>query len=89
LGQLYRYWDVGEEFTTRPPNLGKTSVARVFQALIKCRGILTSSCVFGTADMPDQYRDAVYRVALPIGTEKKFESLSGYLLSEPPQIGGV
>ena len=36
----YEHWDVGDEFVNRPPNLGKTSTAKVMQALIKLDGRL-------------------------------------------------
>lgn len=80
------FWDVGEEFDTRPPNLGKTSTAKVMQALIKLKGKLHSSFFFGTNDMPDHYRDGVYRISLPVGKKEEFEKLSGYLLTRPPKI---
>jgi hypothetical protein len=55
--RVYEFWDVGEEFVTRPPNLGKASTARVLQALVKLHGKLHDSIAFGTNDMPDHCRD--------------------------------
>lgn len=83
---VYEFWDVGEEFDTRPPNLGKRSTARVMQALIKLQGKLHSSFFFGTSDTPDHYRDGVYRISLPVGCKEEFEKLSGYKLTRPPRI---
>jgi len=84
---LFEYWDVGEDLDgKRIPNLGKTSTARVMQALVKLHGKMTSSCVFGDDTMEDRWRDLVYRIALPVGKKEAFEEMTGYRLSRPPQI---
>lgn len=83
---LQEFWDVGEEFISRPPNLGKASTARVMQALIKLHGKLHSTCFFGTNDMPDHCRDGVYRISLPVGKKEDFEKMTGYVLTRPPVI---
>jgi hypothetical protein len=80
---------VGEEFNTRPPNFGKTSVARVFKALIACDGQLLCSFIAGMETDPDHLRCALYRIKLPRGTKKKFEKLSGYILTQTPVIQGL
>ena len=80
------YYDVGDKFEGRPPNLGKASTARVMQALIKLNGKLHSFIFFGTNDMPDHLRDGVYRISLPIGRKEEFEKMTGYLLTRPPKI---
>lgn len=84
---VHEFWDVGEEFSSRPPNLGKTSTARVMMALIKLKGKMYDSYFFGTNDMPDHLRDGVYRISLPVGSKEEFERLSGYLLTRPLKIG--
>lgn len=83
----YKFWDVGEEFHTRPPNLGKSSTARVLQALVKLHGRLHSSLCFGTNDMPDHSRDVVYRVSLPTDSKEEFEKMTGYILTPPARVG--
>jgi hypothetical protein len=82
----HKFWDVGAKFVTRPPNLGKASTARVMQALIKLKGRLHSAFFFGTNDMPDHYRDGVYRISLPVGSEEKFEEMTGYQLTPPIKV---
>ena len=80
----YEYWDIGEESPF--PNLGKTSTARVMQALIRLGGRLHDT------DFDDQYEadhhcSVVYRISLPVGTEKDFEDLAGYPLTPLPRVG--
>jgi hypothetical protein len=84
----FEYWDVGEEFNTRPPNFGETSVARVFKALIACDGQLLCSFVAGMEDDPDHLRCVLYRIKLVRGFKKRFEELSGYILTRTPIIRG-
>jgi hypothetical protein len=86
--EFSRFWDVGDFYVSRPPNLGKASTARFLQALIKCHGKLHSYICFGSNELPDSSRDIVYRISLPINSEKEFERLSGYQLSEPPKVSG-
>lgn len=86
---LREFWDVGEEFVTRPPNLGKASTARVLQALVMLRGKLHNSVAFGTSDMPPHCRDVVYRISLPPGSKERFEEMTGYILTRPPTIKGA
>ena len=81
---MREYWDVGEFFPF--PNLGKTSTAKVMQALIKLQGKLHSSCFFGSGDMSDHLRTGVYRISLPVGKRAQFEEMTGYALSEPREI---
>jgi hypothetical protein len=87
MNTIRQFWDVGEEWDSRPPNLGKASTARFLQALVKCGGKLHDYSCFGSNDMPDSSRDIVYRISLPIGSEEQFEALSGYKLTNPPVIG--
>lgn len=85
----HEFWDVGEEFHTRPPNLGRTSTAKVMQALIKLRGRLHCyTCDrSGPNDIPDMYHNVVYRISLPTGSKEEFEKLSGYILTPPAHVG--
>ena len=80
----YEYWDVGERDSF--PNLGKTSTAKVMQALLHIGGIMTSSIVFGSDDMREASRSVVYRIGLPPETKSRFEALSGYICTKPPEI---
>ncbi len=80
----YEYWDVGERESF--PNLGKTSTAKVMQALLYVGGIMTSSIVFGDDGMREASRSVVYRVGLPPGTRSRFELLSGYICTTPPVV---
>jgi len=86
MNNVYKFWDVGEIFTTRPPNLGKTSTAKVMQALIKLRGRLHDSDFFGSSSMPDHYRDGVYRISLPVNCKEEFEAMTGYILTTPVKV---
>lgn len=88
-GGGFEYWDVGEEFNTRPPNFGKTSVARVFKALIACDGQLLCSFIAGMETDPDHLRPALYRIKLAAGFKRRFEELSGYILTQTPTIRGM
>jgi len=81
---MYEYYDVGEEESW--PNLGKTSTAKIMQALLRVNGIMTSSIVFGEEGMRDASRSVVYRIGLPPGYKTRFETLSGYVCTEPPKV---
>ena len=83
----YRYWDVGDEIDRRPPNLGKSSTAKVMQALIKLHGKLHDSHFDGSDDNPDWLRDGVYRISLPVGAKEQFEAMTGYRLTRPARVG--
>lgn len=85
---LFEFWDVGEEFVTRPPNLGKTSTAKVMQALVKLGGKLHCSIAFGDGSMPDHCRSVVYRISMPANSKNQFEELSGYILTRPAVVRG-
>lgn len=84
------FWDVGEEFTNRPPNLGKASTAKVMQALVKLGGRLHDSCICGDDNMPDHQRDVVYRISLPFAVsgayKTRFEEMTGYILTKPTLV---
>lgn len=83
------YWDVGEDLTgQRCPNLGKTSTARVMQALLLSNGKLIDADVSGDENDPPHLRCVLYRVALPLGSEAIFEELSGYTLTLVDAIEG-
>ena len=80
---MMTFWDVGEEIDGKPPNLGKTSTAKVMQTLIKLHGKLHDSDFDGTDDMLDHFRYGVYRISLPVGTKKEFEKMTSYRLTHP------
>lgn len=88
-GGGFDYWDVGEEFNTRPPNFGLTCSAKIFKALVTCDGQLLCSFVAGMKDDPDHLRCVLYRIKLPAGTKEMFEELSGYILTKTPTIRGL
>jgi hypothetical protein len=82
--KAYEFWDIGEVFPF--PNLGKTSTARVMQALVKLGGRMHDSHTeFGDSD-PDQYRIVEYRISLLVGKRAEFEELAGYKLTRPAKI---
>ena len=84
----YEYWDIGEKLTSRHPNLGKTSTAKVLQALVKLNGRLHASIAWGDDNMPDHCRDVTYRISLPLDSKTHFEEMTGYILTPPPVISG-
>jgi hypothetical protein len=86
---LTAYWDVGEDLTgQRCPNLGKTSTARVMQALLLSGGKLVDADVSGEECDPLHLRCVLYRITLPLGSEAMFEELSGYTLTLVDTIEG-
>jgi hypothetical protein len=87
--QLRAYWDVGEDLTgDRCPNLGKTSTARVMQALLLCDGKLVDTHIEGSDSDPLHMRNVSYRITLPLGTEARFEEISGYTITVIDTIEG-
>ena len=86
---LSAYWDVGEDLSgNRCPNLGKTSAARVMQALLLSNGKLVDAHVSGEECDPLHLRYVSYRITLPLGSEAIFEELSGYTLTLVDTIEG-
>lgn len=81
-----KLWDLGDEPPF--PNLGKASCARILQAIIKLDGKILSYCDFGSNVMPDHQRHVVYRIALPVGSRRRFEDMTGYKLTIPPVYTG-
>ncbi len=75
---MREYWDIGE--VAPFPNLGKTSTAKVMQALIKLGGQLHCTDV-------DAGVCVLYRISLPVGMKDDFEKLAGYPLTAPARIG--
>jgi hypothetical protein len=82
--KAYEFWDVGEVHPF--PNLGKTSTARVMQALVKLGGRMHDSHTEFGGDEADQYRIVEYRISLPVGMREEFEKLAGYKLTRPAKI---
>ena len=74
--KAYEFWDVGE--VSPFPNLGKTSTARVMQALIRLGGRMHDT------DFDEVH--VVYRISLPVGMRVEFEKLAGYKLTRPAKI---
>lgn len=90
MAQLFEYWDVGEDLSgKRWPNLGKTSTARVMQALLKLGGRMLDSHI-GSDDgrTKEQHIDVAYRITLPVGRNEEFEEMTGYRLTRPGNIRG-
>lgn len=85
---VFRYWDVAESNTGRPPNLGKSSTARVMQAILVTGAKLCAYHVDGGQYTMDAHCPVVYRVAVPIGKEEQFESISGYRLDPVEEVRG-
>lgn len=82
-----KYWDLGEENIIAP---SKKNLANILNALILCKGklhnihsseIRDSQWVYNTRSCA-----VVFRISLLIDMRDKFEELSGYKLSNPPQI---
>ena len=88
MTKLYEYWDIGENLDGRRiPSFGKTSTARVMQALLIFNGRLYDSMVEGSPSESDRNRIVSYRIALPIGSQKDFQKLTGYHLTRPDNVG--
>lgn len=85
---MMKFWDVGEQIHGKPPNLGKTSTAKVMKALITLRGKLHDADFDGTDDMLDHFRYGVYRISLPVGAKEEFEAMTGYWLTRPTEVRG-
>jgi len=88
MAKLYKFWDLGEDLAgRRVPNFGKTSTARVMQALLILGGRLYDSMVEGSPTESDRNRIVAYRIALPIGSREDFQKLTGYRLTRSDNIG--
>jgi hypothetical protein len=87
--QLSEFWDVGEDLDgKRWPNLGKTSTARVMQALLRLDGKMTDSYIEGDdGRTKEQHIGVVYRITLPVGRNEEFEEMTGYRLTRPGRVG--
>lgn len=79
---IYRFWDVGEEWKTKPPTLSVASTSKMLTALILCDGRLYASHV-------SEDGTVVYRIGLPIGKELDFEDFTGYMLTPVEKISGM
>ena len=74
------YWDL------EVPRWGKAAAVRVMTALVEVEGIIT--CTFPHRYGPGGKVAAVeFRLKLPKVTRQLFESLSGYSLRTPPNVG--
>ena len=81
--KAYEFWDVGE--VAPFPNLGKTSTARVMQALIRLGGRMHDTD-FDDRGFADHRCILLYRLSLPVGKREEFEELAGYPLTRIAQI---
>jgi hypothetical protein len=81
----YEFWTVGDN-GNKFPNLGKSSTARVMQALIKLGGRMKCAHAAGGSDFEDQYRGVEYIIELPVGIATRFEEMTGYSLSKPREV---
>lgn len=85
--KAYEFWDIGE--VSPFPNLGKTSTARVMQALIRLDGRMHDTDFDDRSDVgeADHHCGVVYRISLPVGKRGEFEELAGYPLTRLPKVG--
>ena len=88
MTRVLRYWNVAESNTGRPPNLGKSSTARVMKAILVTGTKLCDHYVDGGQYAMDSFCPVIYRVAVPIGKEEQFESISGYRLDPVEEVRG-
>lgn len=63
------------EFGPKYPTMSDKSLARVLRAIIKVQGKILDTFKFHDGIM-------LYLIEIPIGSEKEFEEISGYKLSE-------
>ena len=68
--------------------LTKDKCARFIIALVKCKGELTSSIVWGNDTMQDRSRSMSCRIKLPHDKRELFETLSGLTLHEIEAVVG-
>lgn len=68
--------------------LTKDKCAQFIIALVKCRGELTSSIVWGNDTMQDRSRSMSCRIKLPHDKRELFETLSGLTLHEIEAVVG-
>lgn len=83
------YWDLGEDNPVRP---SKASLAKILDAVIRLHGkIHDTHCM--ELDREGNYRYPVsacavlFRVSLPSGSRARFEQLTGFRLTPPPNVG--
>lgn len=78
-----KYFDVNEESGFK---LSNHNSALLLKSLIKCKGELTSSIIFGDDRMADHTRACGVRICLPENQIEKFKQLTGFTLTPPPVI---
>ena len=87
MAQLSRFWDLGEEDIINP---SQKSLYKIMNALILCGGKIHDSHSLEIRnnewEYPTRSCAVCFRISLPIGAESKFEELSGFKLSNPPQV---
>lgn len=87
MNKASRYWDLGEEDIITP---SQKNLAGILNALILCDGKLHDTHSSEARDGKWAYNTRscaiVFRISLPVGMEDRFKKLSGFKLSEPPQV---
>lgn len=86
----HKYWDLGEHETIRP---SKASLSKILDAVIRLGGkIHDTHCMELDRSIhnylyPTNSCSVLFRISLPEGNESKFETLTGFKLTPPPNIG--
>jgi hypothetical protein len=88
MATLNQFWDLGEEDIICP---SKNNLYNILNALILCNGQIHDSHSLearnGKWEQPTRSCAIMLRISLPIGTEERFQELSGFKLSKPPKFG--
>lgn len=87
MNKVSRYWDLGEEDIITP---SQKNLAGILNSLILCNGKLHDTHSSEATDGKWAYNTrscaVVFRISLPVGMEERFKELSGFQLSDPPQV---
>lgn len=83
------FWDLGED---QPVHPSKAALYKILDAVIRLHGkIHDTHCM--ELDRDGNYRypanacAVLFRIQLPAGSKSRFEELTGFRLSIPPQVG--
>jgi len=86
----YEFWDLGEHQAIRP---SKASLHKIMDAVIRLHGkIHDTYCMeldrkTGEYQYPTSACSVLFRISLPEGKSKAFETMTGFELTKPPKIG--
>lgn len=86
----YKYWDLGEAKAVHP---SQKSMAAILDAIIRLHGKIHCTHCMELDRKTHEYRypraacAVLFRISLPVGSETKFKEITGFELTEPPQIG--